>query len=205
MDIIERGMVRQAAGVELVRARAQTFVEALSGPRGKFVVEHWRGGKRINEYHFPNGITNEGKNKLLNVMFHGATQISSWYVGLIDNANYTALAATDDYADINQAADQWKEFTNYTDGNNGDSASTRPAWGVGAASGQSVTNSSPAVFNITASGTVKGVFLVGGISQAQNKNDHTAGGALWATALFTSGDVVVANGDQLKVTYTVSA
>ena len=52
---------------------------------------------------------------------------------------------------------------------------------------------------------MKGVFLAGGIANAQNKNDHTSGGTLWATALFTSGDVVVANGDQLKVTYTVSA
>ena len=46
--------------------------------------------------------------------------------------------------------------------------------------------------------------MVGGIAATQNKSDHTTGGTLWATALFTSGDVVVANGDQLKVTYTTS-
>ena len=196
--------VSQKAGVELVRA-PQAPVEQLLQPRGRFVVEHWRNGKRINEYHFPNGIVNEGKNKLLNVMFNSATPITTWWLGLIDSISYTALAATDDYVDINQAADQWKEFTAYTDAGNGSSASTRPAWGAGAASGQSITNASPSVFNITSAGTVKGLFLVGGIANAQNKNDHTVNGILWATALFTSGDVPVNNGDQLKVTYTVSA
>ena len=45
----------------------------------------------------------------------------------------------------------------------------------------------------------------GGVSQCQTKSDHTTNGCLWATALFTSGDVTVSAGDQLKVTYTVSA
>ena len=130
--------VEQAAGVALVHANQAR--ESLA-PGGKFVVEHWREGKRINEFHFPNGITNEGKNKLLNVMFYGGTQVSSWYLGLIDSAGYSALGATDDYADINQTLDQWKENANYTDGNNANNANTRPAWGPGAASGQAVTNS----------------------------------------------------------------
>lgn len=191
----------QEAGVELVRSAAKS----LLNPRGHFKVEHWRNGKRINEYVFPNGITNEGKNKLLNVMFHGTTAVATWWLGLVDNSGYTALAATDTYDDINQVANGWDEFTSYTDAGNGGSASTRPQWNEGAASGQSITNSSPAVFDLTGSGTVKGVFLVGGDAGSQNKGDHTAGSTLWATALFTSGDVVVANGDQLKVTYTVSA
>ena len=195
----------QAADIEVIRHGTQAIVEALASPRGRFVVEHWRNGKRINEYHFPNAINNEGKNKLLNVMFHGATPITTWWLGLIDNNNYSALAVTDDYADINQAANGWREFTAYTDDANGANATTRPSWGVGAASAQSVTNATPSVFDLTSAGTVKGIFLVGGIANAQTKNDHTAGGALWATALFNSGDVVVANGDQLKVTYTVSA
>jgi len=195
--------LKQEAGVELVRSAAK--VQSILNPRGYFKVEHWRNGKRINEYVFPNGITNEGKNKLLNVMFHGATAVATWWLGLIDNSGYTALAATDTYDDINQVANGWDEFTNYTDAGNGGSASTRPQWNEGAASGQSITNSSPAVFDLTGSGTVKGVFLCGGDAGSQNKGDHTAGSTLWATALFTSGDVVVANGDQLKVTYTVSA
>ena len=82
---------------------------------------------------------------------------------------------------------------------------TRPTWTEGAASANSITNSATVNFDITGAGTVKGVFLAGG-TNAQTKGDHTAGAShkLWATALFSGGDVVVANGDQLKVTYTVS-
>lgn len=206
--------VHQRAKVELVRAGIPVL--ANDGPqkghnelttlRGKFVVEHWRDGKRINEYHFPNGITNEGKNKLLDVMFDGSTQLTTWYLGCIDNSGYTALAAGDTYDNIDQAGNGWDEFKSYTDGNNGDNTTTRPAWGPDPASAQSITNSTVAVYNITGSGTIKGIFACAG-TNAQTKGDHTAGTAhtLWATALFTSGDVAVQNSDQLKVTYTVSA
>lgn len=172
---------------------------------GRYVVEHWRDGQRINEYHFPNGITNEGKDHLLNVHFNALAAMTAWYMGLVDNLNYSALDATDLYDDINQAGNGWDEFTLYTDAGNGDSAVTRPAWDEAAASAQSITNNTVTVFDVTGSGTVKGLFLCAG-TNANTKGDHTAGTAhkLWATALF-SGDVAVLSGDQLKVTYTVSA
>jgi hypothetical protein len=204
--------INQAAGVELVRAADRQGLPVMGLDmeklpiRGRFQVEHIRGGKVIGNYDFPNGITNEGKNHLLDVHFHGTTAIATWYLGLIDNAGYTALAAADIYDNINQAGNGWDEFANYTDDANADSTTTRPAWVEGAASGQSITNASPIIFDITGTGTVKGVFLAGG-TNAQTKSDHTSGSAnkLWATALFTGGDVAVLNGDQLKVTYTVSA
>jgi len=193
----------QNASCELVKAvdRSNAAQSDLK-PKGRYIVEHWRDGQRINEYHFDNGIVDEGKNLLLNTMFHGDTPITTWYLGLIDNAGYSALADDDTYDDINQAGNGWDEFTNYTV-----SASTvnRAVWAEDAASGQSITNSTVAVFDITGSGTVKGLFCGGGIANALLKNDHDAGGTLWATALFGSGDVAVQNGDQLKVTYTVSA
>jgi hypothetical protein len=194
--------VNQNAGCSLVRARS---TEDQLKPRGRFVVEHFRNGVKIGQYEFPNGITNEGKNKLLDVMFHAVSPVTTWWLGMIDNAGYTAQAATDTYANIGQSGNQWAEFTGYTDAANGASASTRPGWAVGAASGQASTNASPVVFNITGAGTVVGLFLVGGIANAQNKSDHTAGGVLWATASFGTGNVPVNPSDQLKVTYTVSA
>jgi len=194
--------VNQNAGCSMVRARKS---EDQLQPRGRFVVEHFRNGEKIGQYEFPNGITNEGKNKLLEVMFHSGTPVTTWWLGMIDNAGYTAQAATDTYANIGQAGNQWAEFTGYTDAGNANSASTRPGWTVGAASGQASTNSSPVVFNITGAGTVVGLFLVGGIANAQNKSNHDANGILWATALFGTGDVPVNASDQLKVTYTVSA
>ena len=197
-----RTNVQQSAGCSLVRARS---TEEQLKPRGRFVVEHFRNGRKIGQYEFPNGIANEGKNKLLSVMFHGDTPVTTWYLGMIDNAGYTALAATDTYANIGQSGNQWAEFTGYTDDANGASASTRPTWTVGAASGQAATNASPVCFTITSAGTVVGLFLVGGIANAHNKSDHAAGGVLWATAPFGTGNVPVNPSDQLKVTYTVSA
>lgn len=203
--------IQQAAGLEIVRAAARQPVSAgldisKLPLRGRFQVEHIRDGKVIGTYDFPNGITNEGKNHLLDVHFHATSAITTWYLGLIDNAGFSALAAADIYDNINQAGNGWDEFSTYTDDANSDSTVTRPTWTEGAASGQSITNASPIIFDITGTGTVKGVFLVGG-TNAQTKGDHTAGSAhkLWATALFTGGDVAVLNGDQLKVTYTVSA
>lgn len=201
---------KQTAGVELVRSAVSNVVpsELASDfqPRGKFYIELWRGGKRVHAEAMKNGITNEGKNFLLDVMFHGTSAITAWYIGLIDNSGFSALAAADIYDNINQAGNGWDEFTNYTDTANTGSAVTRPTWTEDAASGQAITNSSVVTFDITATGTVKGVFVCGG-TNAQTKADHTAGTAnkLWSTALFGSGDVAVANGDQLKITYTVSA
>jgi hypothetical protein len=186
----------------MVRGRQS---EATIQLHDEFCVEHWRDGKLLCSYRFPNGVTNEGKNKLLDVMFHGVSAITTWWLGLIDNSGYTALAAGDTYAEINDA-NGWDEFTDYTDAGNGDSATTRPEWDEGAASSQAITNASPIVFDITDSGTVKGVFLVGGAANAQNKDDYEASGAvLFCTALFGTGDVVVNSGDQLKVTFTATA
>ena len=199
---VSRMSVNQKAGCSLVRSRK---AEDELQPRGRFVVEHFRKGVKIGHYEFPNGITNQGKNKLLDVMFHGVSAITTWWLGLIDNAGYTALAAGDTYQNITQAGNQWGEFTNYTDPANSNSGTTRPEWTEGAASGQAITNASPVVFDITDTGTVKGLFLVGGIANAQNKSNHDASGILWATALFNTGDVAVNADDQLKVTYTVSA
>lgn len=196
--------ISQAAGVELVRPPKNSGGISILSPRGRFKVEHYRKGKRINEYVFPNGIVNEGKNKLLDVMFHATAAISTWYIGLIDLTGYSALADDDTYDDINQAGNGWDEFASYTDANNGDSAVTRPEWQEDAASGESITNSTTSIYDITANGTVKGIFVAGG-ANAQTKSDHEAGNTLWATALFGSGDVSVLNGDQLKITYTISA
>jgi len=158
--------------------------------RGRFVVEHFnKHGMKIGEYNFPNGITDVGKDLLLDVMFFGGSQVAaaSWYIGLVDLSGYSALAAGDTMA----SHAGWNEFTSYSE-------ATRVAWGPGASSSQSTTNASPATFNINGSGTVKGVFII------SNNTKSGSTGTLWATALF-SADVPVSNGDQLKVTYTTSA
>ena len=165
------------------------FLAELFKPRGRFVIEHVRKGKVIGTYDMPNGIVNEGKTDILDVYFSDATQTagSSWFIGLVDSSGYTAL----NDADTMSSHSGWNEFTSYSEAN-------RVAWGPGAASAQSITNSSPATFNISGSGTLKGIFVV------TNNTKGGTSGTLWATALF-SADVPVSNGDQLRVTYTVSA
>jgi len=121
-------------------------------------------------------------------MFNDGTQIanSSWYIALIDNGGFSALSASDTMS----SHSGWSEFVTY-------SQSTRVAWGSGAASGQATTNASPATFDITGSGTIYGIFVTSGSAKSGTS------GTLWATAGFAS-TVPVSNGDQLKITYTVS-
>lgn len=178
---------QQSVGVGLTRNRGTldqlNFVNPIK-------VEHLdKDGNLKGIYDTFNDITNEGKNELLDIMFSDGTQIAnnSWFIGLISNSGYSALAAADTMA----SHAGWTEFTGY-------SQATRVAWGAGNPSSQSITNSSPATFDINGSGTVKGIFVV------SNSTKGGTTGKLWATALF-SADVPVSNGDQLRVTYTVSA
>lgn len=158
-------------------------------PKGRFIVEHYRDGVLLDTYEFPNDVTNAGKNSWLDVYFSDATQIanSAWCIGLINNSGFSALAA----ADTMSSHAGWAEFTGY-------SQSNRVAWGAGNPASQSITNSSPAVFDINATGTVYGIFVT-----SENTKGGTTG-TLWATAGFTS-PVPVVGGDQLKVTYTVNS
>jgi hypothetical protein len=204
---VEKGKSPQGPmlGDENRNVRMKHLFADLAGA-GRYVVEHFREGKKIGQYELKNGIVNEGLNSILGVYFFAATQFTTWYLGLIDNSGFTALSSNDIYDDINQAGNGWDEFDDYTDANNASSAVTRPEWPTDAPSGQSITNSTQAIYDITATGVVKGIFVVAG-TNAATKNDHTAGAAhkLWSTALFSGGNVSVVNGDQLKVTYTVNA
>jgi hypothetical protein len=173
--------------------------------KGKFKIEQYRDGKLVNSCEFPNGITNQGKNRLLDSMFHSAATIATWYCSLINNAGGPVLAAADTYQNINQGPNAWTEFTDYTVS----AASVRATWGVGAASGQVSTSASQMILDITGDGEIYGGFIVGGIADANQPGDHAADGVLWATAARLVGGtptpLAVSNGDQLKITYSVNA
>jgi len=151
-----------------------------------FKLEHARDGKIIDVQEFHNDIVTEGKNQLLDIMFRAQTQLTAWYLGLIDNSGFSALAA----ADVMNSHAGWTEFTNYSQAN-------RVQWSPIAASAGSITNTTAATFDITGSGT-----LYGGFVTSNNTKAGTTG-RLWATAAFNTTKPV-ANGDQIKLTYTVS-
>jgi len=131
------------------------------------------------------GMTNEGLNHALDVVCHGSSQVSPWYIGLIRDDNYTGLSAGDTLA----SHSGWEEADEY----DGD----RKEWTEGAASSQSITNASSVDFSMNDTETIKGCFLASAASGTS--------GTLLCTALFSGGDQTVANGDTLKVTFTLNA
>jgi hypothetical protein len=154
--------------------------------QGRFKIQHIRDGKVIGEYDLPNGITDVGMNKLLDVMFHADAQITTWYIGLINNAGFSAL----NNADTMGSHAGWAESTDYDEAN-------RVTWQENAASARSITNTTTADFTMNTTVTIKGIFVT---------SDNTKGGTtgtLWSTAAFGTNVSVVDN-DQLKVSYSVS-
>ena len=90
--------VGHRASVELVRP-AKPASDKLE-PHGLYHVEHWRDGKLLATYEAPNYITDEGRTALLGVMFHSVTQITSYWMGLVDSVSFTAYAQADAYGQL---------------------------------------------------------------------------------------------------------
>lgn len=157
------------------------------GLKGRFRIEHYdKEGKLKATYRVPNGIVDVGLNKILEDMFNGGSQSTTWYIGLVNNSGFTAFAN----ADTMSSHAGWTESTAYTE-------TARPEWTAGTASSRSITNSSTVDFSINATVTLKGIFIV------DNSTKGGTTGTLWSTAAFAS-NVSAANGDTLKITYTVS-
>jgi hypothetical protein len=186
--------MKQAASAQVSKVRK---LASDVKPHGVFHVEHWRNGKCINAFDCNNMVTNEGKDALLNIMFHAATQITTWYLAPIDNQTGSGVQADDTYVAIGAAGNEWDETSEYDE-------TLRQAFVEGPASSQTITNSaSKAIFTMNATVTVEGIFCVGGGTAASTKADNAGGGTLWATALFAA-DVNLVDDDELKVTYSVS-
>lgn len=164
-------------------------LEGILQLRGSYKIQRYsKGGILLAEYEGKNGIVNIGKDTALNILFNDATaKIQDWAIGLIDAAGFTALAD----ADTMGSHSGWSEFSGYSEG-------TRPEWDPDVAAAQAITNSTLRDFNITATATLKGIFV------ADDATKGGSAGTLWATALF-AGDIPVANTDLLKIAYTVSA
>lgn len=155
---------------------------------GRFVVEHRDADDILKAvYDFPNGIVDEGLNYILEGWCNSGTITDPWYIGLVDNSGFSAFAD----ADTLSSHAGWSEFVSYTESN-------RVTWLSDAASSRAVSNTTTADFSINATGNVKGIFV-----SSNNVKSTGNTGTLWSTAAFSSV-VATANGDTLKVTYTVS-
>lgn len=157
------------------------------GLKGRFRVEHYDKDNKLKAtYRFPNGIVDVGLNKILDDMFDAGTQSTTWYIGLVDNASFTAFANADTMA----SHAGWIENTDYTQ-------TARPEWTAGTPAARSITNAATVDFSINATITLKGIFIV------DSSTKSGTAGTLWSTAAFAS-NVSAVNGDTLKITYTVS-
>jgi hypothetical protein len=185
-DFIEKFKLRQLLGFNVNRKKNLNDYIDL---KGKYYAEQYRNGQLVGRFPIENAITNVGKDYLLNSGFNSGTQVAStsWFIALIDTTSFTALNVTDTMS----SHGGWLEFTGYSE-------TTRVAWGQSNSSGQTVTNGTPVTFDITANGTLKGIF----ITSIGTKSGTT--GTLWSTGTFNA-DVPVSIGDQFKITYAVAA
>jgi hypothetical protein len=138
-----------------------------------------------------NLVVNEGLQNMVSVYLDAATQITTWYIGLITGPGAsTTIAAGDTLA----SHAGWTEFTNYT-GNR-----KTATFGTATTADPSVIDNtgSPASFGITSTGgTVAGAFLA--------SVDTGTSGILFSASDFQApGDRVVVSGDTLNVSYTFS-
>jgi hypothetical protein len=139
----------------------------------------------------PNLVVNQGLQTMNATYFASATQVPTWYVGLITGpGSGTTIAAGDTLA----SHAGWTEFTNYT-GNR----KTAVFATATTADPSVVTNSaSPASFIISGGGgTVAGAFLC-------SVATGTSGTLFSASDFQSPGDRIVVAGDTLNVTYTFS-
>ena len=188
----------------MARAKAKlgaffkAMVERAGGSRQRFLAEthwHWecfdKDGNLKWEEKNKNVCTDQGLNALIDIMFHAATQIATWYCAIFET-NHTPVAG-DTYA-----APGYTECTAYDE-------SVRPEFVEAAASGKVTTNAANrAVFTMNAGKTIYGGALVGGGSAGSTKGDTAGGGKLYAASLFSSPKVVVAT-DVLRLTISITA
>lgn len=154
-----------------------------------YKFECWRNGQLVWVEEVHNTVMTAGINDLLTQYFKGSAYTAAFFVGLVDNASFSAYST----ADTQASHAGWLESAAYSN-------ATRPALTLGTAAAGSIDNSaSKAVFNINTTATILGGFV------ATNSTKSGTTGTLYGAASFTGGARSVLNGDTLNVTCTLSA
>ena len=140
--------------------------------------EKWR---EVNK----NLVTTVGLNHVLSSTLDGATQITSWYVGLKGAGSAAA-------GDTMASHSGWAEIVAY-------SQAVRQTLTLGTAAAGSIDNTaSKATYSINGTATVAGAFI-----NSNNAKSGTAG-TLYGVVDFGSSRAVI-SGDTLEVTVTLTA
>lgn len=139
-----------------------------------------------------NLVVNQGLQDMNTKYFTGSTYTAAWFIGLYGSGATNNPLATDTAA----SHPGFTEITPYSN-------ATRPACSFGAATTADpsvISNSaSVATFNINATATVGGAFLI-----SDNTKGGTAGVLFSAADFAAPGDRSVVSGDVILVTYTFS-
>ena len=160
---------------------------------GVYTVELFdKHGKLKWREEFPNLVTTQGKNFLLDNGLAGSAYTAAFYLGLISSVTYTAIVAADTAA----------SHTGWTEAG----ATNAPTYTgprktavFSAASAGAKALSSPLSFTFTGAGTIKGCFL-----STIATIDATTG-FLYSAGLFTGGDRAgIVSGDIINVNYNTS-
>lgn len=153
---------------------------------GVFTGQILRKGEVIDEFECHNLVPNEGLNHILDVVVHGSTPVTTWYMGVFEG-NYTPVVGLT-AATVASAA---TECTAYN-------GATRPEYVEAAAASQTITNSANrASFVFNASKNIYGAFLVSSSTKGGTS------GVLLAAAKF-SAVKSVEDDDELLLTYALS-
>jgi hypothetical protein len=139
-----------------------------------------------------NLVVNVGLQDMNDKYFSGSSYTATWYIGLYGAAATNTPSASDTAA----SHGGWTEVVPYSN-------ATRPACSFGSATNANpsvISNSaSPAQFNINATATVGGAFLI-----SDSTKSGTTGILFSASDFQAPGDRAVTSGDILNVTYTFS-
>lgn len=186
---------------EIVKSKDTMTAGLMAGTRsgeemmamGRFKVQCFdKDGNLKWEDENHNLVVNEGLQYMCGTALTSVTQITTWYIGLYGAGASNAPAAGNTMA----SHTSWTEVTPYSNAN-------RPTctFATATTANPSVaTNSaSVAVFNINATETVGGAFLV------SNNTKGGSTGTLFSAADFSApGDRAVTSGDTLNVSYSLS-
>ena len=178
-DFVASGLIAGTQAAEGATAVGRYRVECRDAEGNiKWVIEE------------DNLVVNVGLQYMAGTALTSTTQITTWYLGLITGPGVTT-SATDTIS-----SKGWTEFTGYSNANRVTASLTAAT----NANPSVVTNSgTPANFNINATGTVGGAFLV-----SNNTKGGTTGTLFSEKAFSSPGDRSVVSGDILAVTYTFS-
>jgi len=188
-------MISKAKSTDQVASTVEKQTGSFDGAKGGgtfYVTCYDKDGNLKWQTEAKNLVTKAGLQNMNDRFFTGSLYNATWYIGLVDNASFTAYSADDTMA----SHSGWLESIAYSGSDRGTAT-----FGSATLADPSVINNSAsqASFSITGTATIRGAFLT-------NTQDNTTNtGVLFSVADFSApGSRSVVNGDTLNVLYSFS-